>query len=189
MSAFTKITQGIDVVPTLLALNRQPELWDEFTERKTAPGTPHSGMSDIWLRYRAREELTEPARYGEPHVPVFYPAWDRLPSLRPIVFNLMAYMSAVQLGGVMITRIPPGGQIDWHDDRGSWHAEFFNCKVYVPLQANDLCLNLATMPGKETEIAVMKPGEAWSFDNLIPHAVENGGDTDRITLITCMRIE
>ena len=39
---------------------------------------------------------------------MFYPAWHALPHLRPIVFGLMARLEAVQLGGVLITRVPAG---------------------------------------------------------------------------------
>jgi hypothetical protein len=35
----------------------------------------------------------------------------------------------------------------------------------------------------------MKPGEAWTFDNLRTHSVENNGDTERVTLIVCARTE
>ncbi|HUY04995.1 MAG TPA: aspartyl/asparaginyl beta-hydroxylase domain-containing protein [Rhodocyclaceae bacterium] len=176
---------GIDTRPVMLELWRQPDLWGEYGERQVAAGSPHAGASDIWLRYRAREELEQdPGSYLTPHIPVFYPAWLRLPSVRPVVFGLMAACSAVQLGGVMITRLPAGGTIASHDDVGSWHAEFFTTKVYVPLWGNDECWNFCG-----GEAVVMRPGEAWTFDNLVPHSVENRGPDERVTLIVCLRCE
>jgi hypothetical protein len=41
----------------------------------------------------------------------------------------------------------------------------------------------------EDESIVMQAGEAWMFDNLNIHSVENNGATERITAIICMRVE
>jgi len=184
VSRFVKIASGIDVTQVRLDLMRHPELWDEYTERKVAPMTPHAAMSDIWLRYAPRDELVSGDAYLAPFIPAFYPAWGKLPSLRPIVFNLAAYVQAVQIGGIMITRLPAGCVIEPHDDRGSWHAEFFNTKIYVPIEANDHCGNYCDGEG-----VVMLPGEAWTFDNQLVHSVENRGQTERIVLIVCVRVE
>ena len=184
MQHFLKVAEGIDTLPALLQLHDNPDLWDEFTERTVIAGSPHKGVSDIWLRYRARDELTEPAKYAEPHFPVWYPAWAKLPALRPIVFGLAARCDATAIGGVLITRIPPGGQVAPHSDRGSWHPEFYTCKVYVPLAGNGQCVNRC-----EDETVVMLPGSAWTFNNLVTHSVENQGDDERITLIISFRRE
>jgi hypothetical protein len=186
---FRQIAAGIDIAPALAELDAQPELWNSHPERRGS-GSPHEGVDDIWLRYRPKAELTEPARYLEPFIPAFYPEWYALPSLRPVVMALMAAMDAVQLGGLLMTRIPAGGQVKPHHDRGSWHAEFFNCKVYVPLRANLRCVNYSGVVLNNTlERVVMRQGEAWTFDNQVFHSVENKGDTERITLIICLRCE
>lgn len=177
MKNFHLIKSGIDIALLGDQLARSPELWDANPQRR---GGVHAEMTDIWVRYRAIEELKEPKNYREPHFGVFYPAWHALPALRPIVFDLMRDVEAVHLGAILITRIPPGGQILPHDDRGSWHAEFHNCKIYVPIANNPDCLNIC-----EHDRLVMKTGEAWTFDNLRTHSVENNGDTERITLICC----
>lgn len=184
MSSLRKLGDGIDVGALVEQLDAQPDLWNEHSQRLVAPGSPHAGSSDIWIRYRAFDELTYPAAYHEPHFAVNYRAWHALPALRPIVFGLMRHVEAVYLGGILITRIPPGGQILPHDDRGSWHAEYLNRKVYVPLRANEGCVNRC-----EEQAETLRVGEAWSFDNLRVHSVENNGDTDRVTLIVCMRVE
>lgn len=178
-----RIASGINVGPALAQLNAHPELWNEHPNR-TAENSPHYGIPDIWLRYRPLEELTSPERFREPHFATFYPAWYALPALTPIVFGLMAKVRATYLGGILITKIPPGCRVKPHDDRGSWHAEAMNCKVYVPLQANERCVNYC-----ENDSAVMRAGEAWTFNNLLHHSVENNGDTDRITLIVCMAVQ
>jgi hypothetical protein len=180
------IADGIDVLPLNMQLQRHPELWDVHQERRIAPGSPHAEMSDIWVRYnesepyRARGDFTG---FNDLHIPVWYPAWHKLPALRPIVFGLAARLEAVMIGGILITKIPRGGAIAPHADAG-WHPEYFNTKVYVVLQSNPHCSNRV-----EDESVVMKPGEAWYFDNTKEHEVNNLGADDRITLIVCLRCE
>lgn len=180
---FTKVAD-YDVSPLLAQLEAHPELWDVHRERKDTPGSPHVHMHDIWVRWRPRRELLEPRHYGEPHISEFYPSWYELPSLKPIIFDMMAQARSTYLGAIFITKIPPGKSILPHDDSGTWHAEYMNHKLYVPIKANDECVNYCG-----DEEVVMKAGECWTFNNLIHHSVENKGKTDRITLIVSMRVE
>lgn len=183
MKYFEKIADGVMVAGLALDLFRQPDLWDRDRDR-TEHGEVFRGTSDIWARFRARAELTTPEAWVEPHVPVFWPAWYRLPHLRPLVFGLMARVEAVQLGGVLITRVPSGGRVAAHDDRGRWHSEWFNAKAYLPIETNPDCYNTCG-----DEIVTMGRGEAWLFDNLQTHSTVNSGETDRVTLIVSMRVE
>jgi len=184
MQHFEKIAEGLDVAPVLDEILTTPDLWSAYAERTHDPESPHFGVPDIWVRYRKRSELVTGDDFRAPHFAEFYPAWRAMPSLHPIVYDLMARVRAVYLGGILITKIPPGGQVKPHHDRGSWHAETMNKKVYVPLQSNDGCINFC-----EGDEVVMRPGEVWTFDNLKTHSVQNRGDTDRITAIICMRCE
>jgi hypothetical protein len=183
MENFLKIADGIDVAPALAQLDARPDLWDQHTTRTRRANTPHAEASDIWVRFRPFDELHEPINYSEPHFPVWYPAWHALPALAPIVYGLCAHVKCVHLGGVLITKIPPGKRILPHADRG-WHAEYHNAKVYVPLKSNADCVNVC-----EQERHVMNVGEAWFFNNLRMHSVENNGASERITLIVSMRVE
>jgi hypothetical protein len=183
MRYFQQVASGVEMLPLAVSLYRQPELWNRDNERTNGQG-PHSAVDDIWCRFRAKAELTSPAAYAEPFVPVMYPAWHALPHLRPIVFGLMARLEAVQLGGVLLTRVPPGCQVAPHDDKGRWHSEFFQTKVYLPIASNDKCYNTCG-----DERVVMRTGEAWLFDNLTVHSTVNDGDTDRMTLIISLRCE
>lgn len=184
MKPFIRLAHGVDIAPLKAELDAHPELWDAHRDRTFADGSPFLGTSDIWLRYRALEELTTPEAFLEPHFAVWHPAARHLPAARAIAMNLMADLDGVMLGGVLITRIPAGVSVLPHHDRGSWHAEFMNVKVYVPIQSNPDCVNRC-----DGEMAVMAEGEAWWFDNLRVHSVENRGTTDRITLICCLRAE
>lgn len=182
MKHFRKITEGMDVSRLVGQLDDHDELWDEYTFRTTVKGGPFQGTSDLWVRYRAMHELTAPRHFAEPHLPVWYPGVGRIPAVRTVCLDLLAMCRAEILGGVLITRVPPHGCILPHHDRGSWHAEFYNLKVYVPLHSNAGCVNIC-----ENERVSMQVGEVWSFNNLETHSVENSGDTDRVTLIVCMR--
>jgi hypothetical protein len=183
MRQFLKIASGIETLGVMMDLARQPELWNRHADR-TRGDSPHREVDDIWIRFRAYGDLTMPEAFGEPFIPAFYPAWAALPHLRPIVFGLMARCEAVQLGGVLITRVGPGKQVRPHDDRGRWHPEFFTTKIYVPLTTNAECFNTCA-----DETVVMMQGEAWIFDNLKPHSTVNNGDSDRVTLIVSLRVE
>ena len=166
-------------------LARNPEIWDEFNERRTAPNSPHQGMTDVWVRARARDELTNPLALREAHYPVFYPVWAKLPSMHHVVWTLMAMAKGTHLGNVLITRIPPGGQILPHVDTG-WAPEHFDQKFYIVLAGNEAVTNYCG-EGDEEEAVVMLPGSIWAFENRVSHRVINNGETDRISLIVTLR--
>ncbi len=183
LRAFRLLYDSIPVGDVFTQLEAQPELWDGTVERK-GPGSPHNEVSEIWLRYRDRRELLSAHDFRGPHIPVWWPAWRVLPALHNIVYDLAAHVRCVHLGGVFITRIPAGGEVSPHNDRGTWHPEYHNCKVYLPITTNDDCVNYCNGDSQ-----VMRAGEAWTFDNLVTHSVVNGGSSDRMTLIVSMRVE
>ena len=82
-----------------------------------------------------------------------------------------------------MTRLPPGARILPHIDVG-WHPTFNNTKCYVVLKANEQCFNHCV-----DETVIMRPGEAWLFNNRVIHSVDNNGDDERIALIMTMRVE
>jgi Aspartyl/Asparaginyl beta-hydroxylase len=188
MKHFHLIDRGIDTTPLVLALQRQPELWSQKDARTTFDGTSHAETADIWVRFNDPSKSDDLKKLSKEHYPIWLPPYYKLPQIRGIAYGLMARISAAHLGGVLITQIPPGGKVIPHNDKGSWHAEFFNTKVYVPLQTNDRCVNYAG-EGNSTEQVAMKTGDAWFMNNLVTHSVENDGYDDRITLIVCLRVE
>lgn len=176
-----RIAEGIDVAHGLAQLAAHPELWNVDNERTTLPNSPHAQASDLWLRSRPRREIDSLKRFGEPHFPEWYPAWDTLTALHPIVFDLARDRQATSLGFCMLSRIPAGGTVLPHSDKG-WHADHFACKTYIILKANEGCVN--KFPGEEVR---MRAGEIWLFENRVLHAVENNGDDDRIAAVVTMR--
>jgi hypothetical protein len=63
---------------------------------------------------------------------------ERLPSLRPMIFGLMARVQAVELGSILITKLPAGGEILPHSDQGSWAPEHYNCKAHITVAGSAL---------------------------------------------------
>lgn len=178
---FVQIASGIDTTPVMLELARNADLWDQNPERRLYPGTPHADMVDITVRYMPPEDVTLASRRGE-HRNVWWPAWHLLPSLRPLVFALMHRVAAVELGSILITKLPHGGRILPHSDLGNWAPEYYNCKAHL------------TLAGKawvecDGEGCTFETGTVWTFDNLLTHSIENTGRDDRIVCIVSMRAE
>ena len=170
------------MLPIKLALQVHPELWNMHNDRKEFEHSGHKNTSDIWVRYNDAKNLGEDYKaFTEAHDAVWYPAYHVIPQLRPLIFNLMARCEAVRLGGVLITKIPPGGKVLPHADKG-WHPEYYNVKLYIPIQTNSRVVNRV-----EDEQVVMEEGDCWYFDHTVVHSVENDGDDDRMTLIICLR--
>lgn len=181
MRYFEKIADGIDVAPIVEQLSAHPKLWDANPMRRVYPGSPHREMQDIWVR--AREWTGDDLQsYSEPHKSVWWPAAAQLPAIWELVPAIMDAAGAHTLGGVLVTKIPAGNRIYAHHDRGFWHAEYHNRKVYLCVQGNDDCVVWC-----EDERVVMRAGEAWVFDNQVMHGLENSGNTDRISVIYAMR--
>lgn len=183
MRNFLKIGE-VNVMPLLLSIQRQPELWNRHRQRKEAANGIHAEMDDIWLRYndyRPYEAMGSWLSFNDEHDSVWYKEYYALPEVRPIVFNLMAQTQAERLGGVLITRIPPGGVIKPHADVG-WHVDYYD-KFYVTLQGHPMqefwC---------DEEVISPRQGEVWWFDNRKMHHVENKSTEDRMTLIICLRL-
>lgn len=178
MKHFLKIAENIDVVSVLRELVVQPELWNQNTLRTSHPLTPHDEVSDIWLWFN---ELKENAAEAIDDLQTYpYPAWERLPSLRRLVLDLIHRVNGVQLGRCVVTKLPPGGVIAPHVDQGS-PAEFYT-RYQIALQS---------LPGAifncETESAQFRSGEVWWVNNRVEHSVVNNSKDDRIVCIVDIR--
>jgi hypothetical protein len=181
MQNFLKIADGINVLPLQMALVRQPELFGTRTARRDGYSSPHALMSDIWVRYNAFENFQrDPVTFNDEHDSVWYPEAAKIPEARQIAMGLMSLVGGERLGGVLITKIPPGGKIAPHVDRG-WHAEYYE-KYYVPIQNDE-----GAIFGFEDGVIHARPGEAYWFYNGNLHWVENNSARDRIAMIVCIR--
>ena len=171
------VNRGAAVAPIYWRLQQNPQLWNEHCQRTEDPASPHHGLDDIWARYG------DPARAvdGAPHDAHWYPAADLL-GIRPLCYDLMRAVNGVELGGVLITRIPPGAMCKPHTDPG-WHARRYD-KYGV---------QITSAPGQqfvvEDESLETAPGDVFYFDNSYTHWVTNDTPYERVTMIVCIRRE
>jgi quercetin dioxygenase-like cupin family protein len=174
------------VEPIVQELAEHPELWNRFQMRTGYGDSPHQ-VDDIWCRYRSFDDITLKGMaiqefVGTEHDSVWYDAIDVLPNLRAFVFETCRYFEVERLGGVLITRIPPGGEVKWHTDAG-WHANFYS----------KIALQIKSAPGQafcfEDGKFECEPGTVYAFHNSVPHRVINPTDQERITLIMCVRLD
>lgn len=178
------VRKGIDVQPMLKALGDHPELWNQHGAR-TAYG-PHTQVSDIWVRYNDFANFkgdlgssADRARFNEEHESVWYPSADALPA-REYCWDVMHMVRGQKMGGVLITRIPPGGCVEPHIDHG-WHARYYE----------KFAIQLASTPEQkfcfEDESLVTEPGDLFWFDNSYLHWVVNPSKEHRMTMIICIK--
>lgn len=179
-------SHGVEAGLILRELERQPQLWGQFGRRKLAPGTPHAGMTDIWVRYndcRPFEARDDWRGFNDPHIPIWYPAASACPILKDYVLSVAGRYEAEMIGGVLISRIPAGRGIEPHTDVG-WHQTYFDTKLYLSLEAPE-----GAVFGTHHASITPKSGELWRFDNSVEHWVTNDGPGNRTTLIICLRTD
>lgn len=159
--------------------------FDKYDFRRTVPNSPHAEMQDIWVRYNDINPFLEKGSlegFNCEHDSVWYPVIESFPSLKKVVFELMHAVDGERLGGILITKLPPGGKIASHTDAG-WHAQYYD-KFYIPI------LNAkGAIFGFDDGVIDPDLGDAWWFDNSNSHWVDNNTDSDRIAMIVCVRTE
>lgn len=179
MKAFNKIYAGLDILSAQRELSVNSFLFGELNARKYA-GDIHAQMDDIWLRYGDVSDMIESCDYsniaGE-HDSIWL---KDLPECKKLCFEVMRLVNGERLGGVLITRLPPGGEILRHTDDG-WHANYYD-KYYVPLLNEPGSLFCFDDGSLDPDI-----GDVWAFDNSKPHWVENNTNSDRVAMVVCVK--
>ena len=170
-----------DVAEALEQIAAHPEVWNTHTLRTESYDTPHKLISDIWVRYNDWANFNgDPAAFNGPHESVWYPVVESLPAVKSLAERVQEATGAAELGGVLITRIPPGGRVEPHID-GGWHAGYYT-KFAVQLMGDErqaFCF-------EDAQLSAL-PGDLYTFDNSKLHWVINDSDQDRMTLIICLR--
>lgn len=174
-----KVADGFEVERLQQDLAENADAWDRHTERTAFYGSPHAGVSDIWVRYRDRADYRgDPSFFAEPHESVWYPVIQQLPAAWSLARKVARRMGWHTLGGVMITRIRPGHEVAWHVDSG-WHANQYR-KVGLQILGNQQ----QAFQFDDCEFRA-EPGDLYEFINQRRHRVINESDSDRITMICC----
>lgn len=180
---YARVATDLDVLPLQRAILRQPKLFGKYPQRGNFEGSPHCAMKDIWVRYNDIEPYLERGNldgFADEHDSVWYPAAYAIPQVRKVVFDLMRIVEGERLGGILITKLPPGGKIEKHVD-GGWHASYYD-KYFVPILNEE-----GATFSFEDGVIHPKVGEAYWFNNAVPHWVDNNTDSDRIAMIVCIR--
>lgn len=179
MLPFSKLNINFDV-SELYSFLQACDLWDEYPQRRTAYNSPHSEMTDIWVRYKNPEQCLKTgdwSAFTEKHES----DWLKdISTIKDMCYKLMSFLDGEQLGGVLITKLPAGGKIAPHTD-GGWHASYYD-KYFVPIK-NEKGAKFCFEDGEIEPEA----GEVYAFRNDKLHWVENNSSEDRIAMIICIK--
>ncbi len=151
-------------------------LYNEFTLRTQSNESPHKEVSDILLRGpEITSESTPYELWNEIHC-INYNAFDVFPIAYQHVLDVMRVVDGVELGRVIITKLPPDGVITPHIDGGDAGEIYTRYHTVI----NGIIGNKFSS-GDET--VDMFTGETWWVNNHVTHSVHNNTDEDRIHLI------
>ena len=188
MKNFLQIANGLNVTPLMLAIQRRPDLWKEDTYLRDYPQGPFKAVESIMLRFpvktvheteeAVKEHLNAP--HYDQHENIDYPAYKILTEARPLIMNLMTFVSGERLGRVMINKIAPGGVIYPHADTPA-HAEYYD-RFHIVISSSP---GVVFRCGSEK--VYMATGDCWWFQNAEEHEVINNSASDRIHMIVDIR--
>lgn len=178
MQNILTLRRGIDTTQLQLELWRNPQLWNQRRERTQNQDSPHREVSDIWVRYG--DGSYEDSKQA--HESVWLEAGEVLPAAKTHARAIMGLVGGDALGGILITRIPPGGKVYPHTDFG-WHAQ----------QYDKFALQIASHQQQAFCFAdgqhVTAPGDLYWFYNQAEHWVLNDSPVERITMIVCVKLD
>lgn len=186
MRNFLKIAEGVDVMPLLAAIKRNPDLWKEDTYLRDYPQGPFGDTETIMLRfpvksvYETQKEAEQHLFTHDMHESIDYPAYKLLHEARPLIMGLMNRVGGERLGRVMVNKLKPGGRICPHADTPE-HCEYYS-RHHIVLESE---------PGNSfrcgDETVWMKQGEVYWFNNKLEHEVLNSSASDRIQIVVDIR--
>lgn len=186
MNNFQLLASNINVLPLLLSIKRQPELWKADTYLRDYPQGPFGDCESIMLRFppisvfETEEQLKNHTVGFDQHENIDRPEYKLLHEARPIIMGLMANVQGERLGRCIINKIKPGGRIYPHEDTPS-HADYYS-RFHIVLQSSPGVIFIAG-----DEQVYMGTGECWWFNNKLNHEVINNSADDRIHLVIDIR--
>jgi hypothetical protein len=157
-------------------VDRKKEYWGAAPFRTNFEGSPHREAKDILIRGPRFDTLDMQELYNR--IPCeFYNTSEGFPRVREAALVLLNILQGTALGRVILTRIPPSGQIYSHSDEGEaadWYDRF-----HLVISSAEKG-NYFYSGDEQVE---MKAGEIWWVNNHIPHSVKNKSEEDRIHMI------
>lgn len=178
MKNILTIARGINIFPLLLELQRQPQLWNRNTARTESSESPHREVDDIWVRFGRGEHVSAET----PHESYWLDSADLLPEAKTHSRVIMGLVRGDALGGILITRIPPGRKVHPHRDL-QWHAKEYD-KFALQIESHQqqaFCF--------EEGQHITAPGDLYWFNNQETHWVLNDSPIARITMIVCVKLD
>lgn len=170
--SFERLCIDLPVEPLLARID--PAWWNAITIRQDFLGSAHHATQCIYLRGPAGFSVDE---YFTDLTSVDYPV---LPSvidvLMPVLRPVLTALRWIELGRVLLVRLPACTALEPHIDEGAYAAHFE--RYHVVLSSNERCALVVDEVEQH-----MAPGEAWRFDHRKTHYAYNAGTTDRVHLI------
>ncbi|WOF74132.1 aspartyl/asparaginyl beta-hydroxylase domain-containing protein [Parvibaculaceae bacterium PLY_AMNH_Bact1] len=182
--SFELIATGIQVAELGSEIEANNHLWGEQSAR-VMPGSPHEGSTDIWVRFRDLDQFidehgSDMSAFCDEHESVWLAPALQLPAAKRISDLVLKLVGGSSLGGVLLTKLEPGGRVLPHIDSG-WHADVHE-KYYVAVKVRPG----ARFCWEDGQIAA-SDGDVWRFRNDRLHWVENDSDEERIAMIVCVK--
>lgn len=178
---------GVPVDALMHAVMRRQDLFNQNTFRTTFPNTPHVDVDDIWIRFSDPEKCSTTTKVIGDDKPIWYPALEALPEVKPLIRGLMHQVGAYELGRVLISRVKPGGQILAHrDNEGEYVLTPDIARYHVVLKGLPGSLYHCGEDG-ERETVCMQTGEVWWFNAHKLHSIQNNSEDDRVHLLVDVR--
>jgi hypothetical protein len=183
MSHFHKVASGFAVMPVLSELRGQRLLWGK-SPRVTFRGSPHVETEDILIRGPIGQEHKSLQQMHEELQCEVYPAGELMEKTLTTARNLAWILSdeasrelgGLQLGRVILTKLPPNKTILPHRDEGP--VPQFYRRFHMVVDGGDE--NIFMIDG---EIQIMQTGEIWDCDVREMHTVVNLMNHDRVHLV------
>lgn len=175
MRYFYKLSEGLQVLPVMAAIARQPELWNTDNCRKTFDDSPHTQVHDMLLRFGLKD--------GDDLEAVDTPLMSKLPNAKATALTIMQVVGGSRLGRVVVTKLEPGKKISPHSDVKGEYSKYYT-RYHLVLQG---------MPGSlfncGDETVQMMTGELWWFNASAEHSVINNSRDDRVHMLIDVRID
>ncbi len=177
MRYFFKLAEGIQTLPIMVALTRQPHLWNADNCRRELDGSPHTQVDDILLRFGDNKDVANNKLEATNS-----PTMAKLPVFEQVL-NIMRLVGGSRLGRVIITKLEPGKKILAHADSRGEYSEYYT-RYHLVLQGYP-----GSMFNCGDETVHMLTGELWWFDARAEHSVTNNSKDDRVHLLIDVRID
>jgi len=171
---FTKLADGIDIIPILKELADTDEIWNMDTSRQRKVRCQRH-TQNIFLR-AAKKPLPAGAKNAnDVHECRLMPAASRFPYTLAFCERVAKELEA-ELGRASFVSLLPKCRVYPHIDRGDYYL--IRDRLHLILKSSQ---GSPLTAGDET--VVMQKGELWAFDNKVRHFADNLSSEPRIHLI------